>query len=214
MKLTLLDKPTLERLYAQEMCADFPKSELKPLGAILRLMDMGQYEPLLVEEHGEPAGYAMMWLLPNGEGALLEYLGILRQKRNEGLGSKLLNLLAARYGQILGEAEAPCSDNQIENDLRHRRIAFYLRNGYLVLDYQCALFGVRFHCLYHGHETEDRKVEAMHHGVYAGYFSPAHMARYIQLPLNPGEAVRPAPEWVEEFVENGVSSQYFQLDLL
>ena len=67
-----------------------------------------------------------------------------------------------------------------------------------MLDYLCALFGVRFHCLYRGPETDDRKVEALHRSVYAGYFSPAHMERYIQLPLRPGETVKPAPEWVEE----------------
>ena len=73
-----------------------------------------------------------------------------------------------------------------------------MRRRRRVLDYQCALFGVRFHCLYRGPEADDRRVEAMHRGVYAGYFSPAHMERYIQLPLAPGEAVKPAPEWVEE----------------
>ena len=125
-------------------------------------------------------------------------MGVLRGLRNGGLGTKILALLADRYGQIFGEAEAPCSDDPVENDLRRRRIAFYERNGFRVLDYECALFGVHFNCLYRGPETDDRKVEAMHWGVYAGYFSPAHMERYIQLPLRPGEAVKPAPEWVEE----------------
>lgn len=67
-----------------------------------------------------------------------------------------------------------------------------------VLDYECALFGVRFKCLYRGPEGDDRKVEALHRGVYAGYFSPAHRSRYIQLPLRPGEEIHPAPEWMEE----------------
>ena len=67
-----------------------------------------------------------------------------------------------------------------------------------MLDYQCALFGVRFNCLYRGPEGDDRKVEALHREIYAQYFSPAHMERYIQLPLRPDEAVKPAPEWVEE----------------
>ncbi|MCI9308813.1 MAG: hypothetical protein HFF27_04810, partial [Oscillospiraceae bacterium] len=116
----------------------------------------------------------------------------------------ILELLAARYGQLFGEAEAP--DPQAspeENSLRRRRIAFYERSGFRVLDYLCALFGVRFHCLYRGPEADDRKVEAMHRGVYAQYFSPAHMQRYIQLPLGPDEAVKPAPAWVEEAYPGG-----------
>ena len=67
-----------------------------------------------------------------------------------------------------------------------------------MLNYECALFGVHFHCLYRGPEQEDGKVQELHRGVYAGYFSPEHMARYIQLPLAPGEPIHPAPRWVEE----------------
>lgn len=198
MELKLLNKNELAGLYRDELTADFPRAELKPLGAMLRLMDRGQYDPLLVTEAGETVGYAMVWLPAGREGALLEYLGVLRGKRNGGLGARILTLLADRYGQIFGEAEAPASDDPAENDLRRRRIGFYVRNGFRVLDYECALFGVRFNCLYRGPETDDGKVQALHRSVYAGYFSPKHMERFIQLPLRPGEAVRPAPAWLEE----------------
>lgn len=198
MELRLLKKSELKSLYTQEMTVDFPKSELKPLSAMLRLMDLGRYDPLLVTDNGQPVGYAMIWLPEDRAGGLLEYFGVLRGMRNGGLGTQILGLLIERYGQMFGEAEKPCSDDPAENDLRRRRIAFYERNGFRVLDYECALFGVRFNCLYQGPETDDRKVQAMHRGVYAGYFSPAHMERYIQIPLCPGEAVKPAPEWMEE----------------
>ena len=161
MKLNLLNKEELTNLYKDEMMFDFPRAELKPLRAMLRLMDMGQYDPLLVTaDQGVALGSAIIWL-PR-------------------------------------EAEAPTSDDPAENDLRRRRIAFYERNGFRVLDYECALFGVHFNCLYLGPETDDRKVEALHCSVYADYFSPEHMARYIQLPLHPGEAIQPSPAWVEE----------------
>lgn len=198
MELKLLSKEELTALYQKELIEVFPHSELKPLRAMLRLLDMGRYEPLLVTDGDRPVGYALVWLPEERNGALLEYFGVFRGLRNGGLGTKILELLMERYGQIFGEAEAPTSHDEDANALRRRRIAFYERNGFRVLDYQCALFGVRFHCLYRGPETDDRKVEAMHRGVYAGYFSPAHMERYIQLPLAPGEAVKPAPEWVEE----------------
>ena len=199
MKLNLLNKEELTNLYKDEMMFDFPRAELKPLRAMLRLMDMGQYDPLLVtDDQGVALGYAMIWLPRARNGALLEYLGVLRGKRNGGLGSQVLPMLASRYGQLFGEAEAPTSDDPAENDLRRRRIAFYERNGFRVLDYECALFGVHFNCLYLGPETDDRKVEALHRSVYADYFSPEHMARYIQLPLHPGEAIHPSPAWVEE----------------
>ena len=198
MELTRLNKEQLSELYNHELVVDFPKAELKPLHAMHRLMDMGRYDPLLVLDGGVPVGYAMVWLPTTRDGALLEYLGVLRGKRNGGLGSQILTLLADRYGQLFGEAEAPSSPDPAENDLRRHRIAFYERNGFRVLDYECALFGVHFNCLYRGPETDDRKVEALHRSVYADYFTPPHMERFIQLPLRPGEAIHPSPDWVEE----------------
>jgi len=199
-----LTKQELTDLYNSELVADFPKSELKPLKAMLGLMDRGKYEPLLVTDGGQTVGYAMVWLPTERTGALLEYFGVLRGKRNGGIGSRILDLLAARYGQLFGEAEAPTSEDPAENELRRRRIGFYERNGFRVLDYECALFGVHFNCLYRGPEPDDRVVEKLHRSVYADYFTPAHMQRFIQLPLRPNEPIHPAPEWVEED-EDGVS---------
>lgn len=199
MELKRINERELASLYREEIVFDFPKSELKPLGAMLRLLEMGQYDPLVVIEDGETVGYAMMWLPKSRKGALLEYLGVLRGKRSGGLGARILPLLAQRYGQLFGEAEAPTSDNQEENHLRRRRIEFYQRNGFRVLDYECALFGVHFNCLYCGPEKDDRVVQALHYSVYADYFSPQHMQRYIQLPLNPGDEIHPASAWIEEF---------------
>ena len=201
MELRLLNREELAALYQQELMVVFPHAELKPLSAVLRLMAMDRYEPLLATEEDRPVGYALMWLPEDRNGALLDYFGVFRDLRSAGLGARILSLLGERFGQIFTEAEAPCSHDEDENDLRRRRIAFYERGGFRLLDYQCALFGVRFQCLYRGPEADDRKVESMHRGIYAGYFSPEHMERYIQLPLAPGEQVHPAPEWVEEALE-------------
>jgi len=198
MELKSLNKEELTRLYEHDLVRDFPQAELKPLKGMLRLMDQGQYLPLLVSDQGENIGYAMMWLSPERDGALLEYLGVFPDLRSGGYGTKILALLMERFGQVFGEVEAPVSKDPAENHLRRRRIAFYERCGFRLLDYDCALFGVHFKCMYQGPETDDRKVEALHRSVYAAYFSPAHMARYIQLPLRPGEEIHPAPAWVEE----------------
>ena len=73
MKLKLLTKEELTGLYQSEMVFDFPKAELKPLRAMHRLMDRGQYDPLLITDDGEePLGYAMLWLPQSRQGALLE----------------------------------------------------------------------------------------------------------------------------------------------
>ena len=48
MELQNMTKEDLAALYENEMTTDFPKAELKPLRAMLRLMDLGRYDPLLV----------------------------------------------------------------------------------------------------------------------------------------------------------------------
>ena len=73
MELRTLNKEELTALYRNEMTEDFPSAELKPLSAMLRLMDLGRYDPLLVTEGGEAVGYAMLWLAEGRAGALLEY---------------------------------------------------------------------------------------------------------------------------------------------
>ena len=200
MELKLLNKDELTELYQKELCVDFPKSELKPLRAMLNLMDLGRYEPLLVLKEGQAVGYAMIWLPTNQDGALLEYFGVLRGMRNSGLGSQILHLLQTRYVQLFGEAETPDSGSPEIDDLRRRRLAFYQRNGFRITDYECALFGVHFKCLYCGPLTDDRAVESLHRSVYADHFSPSHMEKYVQLPLLPGEPIHPAPEWIEESI--------------
>lgn len=197
MKLELLDAQGLSALYSRRVTEDFPPSERKPLSAMLRLLDRGKYEPLLITQEDRPVGYALMWLLPDTQGALLEYFATLPAVRNQGLGSRILALLAQRYSHLIAESEEPEGP---EDALKCRRLAFYQRNGFRLLNYRCALFGVPFRCLYRGPEPGDRAVEALHRGLYASYFSPAHMERYIQLPLGQNEAVLPAPQWVEELL--------------
>lgn len=208
MKLKLLNEGELTRLYESEMVHDFPRVELKPLRAMKRLMTMGCYDPLLVtEDDGTARGYAMVWLPEDRRGALLEYLAVLRGQRNNGLGAVTLDLLFDRYGHLFGEAEFPDSPDPAENDLRRHRLGFYQRNGFRILNYECALFGVHFNCLYRGPEQDDQAVLSMHRGVYANYFSPPHLERYIQLPLTPGEAIHPSPSWVEEDEEEVFGTQ-------
>lgn len=198
MELKPLDKADLSDLFARDISFDFPKTELKPLKTMLAMMDAGCYEPLLAVRDAEPVGYALCWLPEGQKGALLDYLGVLRGKRNGGLGSEILALLAERYGQLFGEVETPEEGPPDVRELRRRRIGFYERNSFRVLNYDCALFGVWFKCMYRGPETDDCKVLTLHRSVYARWFPPERMERYIQLPLHPGEAVKPAGAWIEE----------------
>ncbi len=56
MELKALNEKELASLYQEEMEYDFPQSELKPLGAMLRLVELGQYDPWVAQENGEEGG--------------------------------------------------------------------------------------------------------------------------------------------------------------
>lgn len=198
MELKRLNEQELTQIYQNEMVHDFPPAELKPLSAMTGLLRDHRYDPLVLTCGDETLGYAMVWLNRERTCALLDYLGILRGKRNGGLGAQLLGLLSQRYPCIVGEAEAPVSDDPAENELRRRRLGFYERNGCRKLNYDCALFGVHFHCLSLGSDLPDEELLKLHRQVYAEHFSPIHMERYIQLPLKPGEQIHQVAQWLEE----------------
>ena len=198
MELNLLNESELETLYHAELVHDFPPAELKPLWAMTRMMEEGCYQPLVFVDNEEILGYALMLLEEERRCALLDYLAVLRGRRNAGLGSRLLALLGERFKGIIVESEAPDAPTEEENTLRRRRLAFYERCGFRMLDYECGLFGVHYRCLYRGPEKNDRTVLAVHQRVYSSHVPPAYLDRYVRLPLEQGEIVQPISEWREE----------------
>ena len=97
MKLNLLNKEQLTDLYRTEMVFDFPKAELKPLRAMHRLMDRGQYDPLLITDDGEePLGYAgVNTVLDEG---YINNVAVAPQFRRQGVADELIAALV-RFGR-------------------------------------------------------------------------------------------------------------------
>lgn len=189
MKLTELNGSELDRLYTEEMIGDFPADELRPLRDFQRLRTTGRYRALAArEEDGTLLGYALMWESENEAWALLDYLAVLRGRRNGGIGGRILDALALRWPNIVLEAEDPAATEDADaRELRVRRLGFYGRNGFRVMDYDNALFGVRFKCLYRGGEGDGAAVLARHAALYDRVFVPAQLACYCKIPLWPGE---------------------------
>ncbi len=202
MQLRKLTPKQLSDLYERELKKAFPPEELKPLKAMLGLMEQNKYDALgLCDEKGLH-GYALMWLEPDYPFALLDYLGTLEGERGTGLGAEMLALLRehyAHYRGIFGEAEAPENGDPEEEPLRCRRLAFYERNGFRYGGYDCALFGVRYQTLIMGDEdVTPQELVAAHQGIYGGYMPKHIYQRFIQIPLRPGEAVKPLGDWIED----------------
>ena len=89
MKLKLLNKCELKSLYNAEIVDDFPRAELKPLRAMLRLMDMGQYDPLLItDDDGNALGYAgLQTVLDEG---YINNVAVAPDYRRQGVAGELI----------------------------------------------------------------------------------------------------------------------------
>ncbi len=199
MELRPLTIDELRVLYHGQMTGDFPPEELKPLFAMKHMYAQNRYRPLVMTDGGTQKGYAMIWLDRSGRYALLDYLAVLRGMRGTGLGSALLKLLQEPFPSLLCETEVPEeTDDPEEREVRKRRIRFYLRSGFRVLNYDCALFGVRYHVLYRGPETDDAALLRQHQAIYDDRLTSWLLARYLQIPLRPGEAVRTPAAWKKE----------------
>lgn len=148
MTIVPLTKEQAADIYQAHLCQDFPPDEQKTLDILLKAMDAGKYECYGLTEN-ELLGYAFFVKL--GTDYLLDYLAIVRGKRDLGLGSLFLEKLSRQLkdaGSILVEVEEPASGkDEAERSLRSRRKAFYLRNGFADTGVNAEAFGVNFRLL-------------------------------------------------------------------
>ena len=157
-EIRLLDAAALRRVYRDHVKADFPPAERKPLAMIERQVRTGQYDTLGLFRGEALLAYAFLWRDKEGHCALLDYLAVCRGGRGQGTGSAFMEQLKAHYGGFDGllveaEAEDPQAGEE-QNALRRRRIDFYRRCGFRMLDYKARLFGVTYAMLASGTLTD------------------------------------------------------------
>lgn len=201
MYLNVMTPEELERAYRTDLTEAFPPSELKPLGAMEAMRRQGVYEPLCLRDGtGDVLGYILLWKHEDGRYVLVDYLCVPAGKRNGGTGGMLLREAIARSPKdtvFIGETEAPTGDPD-RDALILRRLGFYARNGAKTLGYDSALFGVRFKTIcWADPMPEEGEILRKHQEIYLRQFDRKKYDRFIQIPLLPGEQVKPVTEWTE-----------------
>lgn len=191
-EIRLLDAAALRRVYRDHVKADFPPAERKPLSMIERQVRTGQYDTLGLFQGEELLAYAFLWRDSVGRCALLDYLAVCRGGRGQGTGSAFLEQLKAHYGGFDGllveaEAEDPQAGEE-QNALRRRRIDFYRRCGFRMLDYRARLFGVTYSMLASGTLTEADALAAhrRHYRLDEPGFNP--LRAMAEIPCSSGSA--------------------------
>ena len=186
MELRLPSLTQLRQIYEADMKEAFPPAELKPLSAIERMWQEGKYKPWCLFDGEKIIGLAFLWLGKDPGWALLDYLCVSFDYRNDGLGSKILELLkeAEPGAVIFGEAEAPV--HAPDPAMAERRLGFYLRNGLRIAGYDTDIFGVHYKTLYLADaKVEDGALMEAHRAVYRGSFTAEKYARHVIIPRDP-----------------------------
>lgn len=140
-----LNEAALRGIYGVYMHEAFPPAELKPLAAMLRLMERGRYLCYGYYRDGRLAAYAFFYRHA-GRVLLLDYFAVTPELRGRGVGSAFLAALDVVLGDvcILAEVETPDSHDAGLNAMRLRRIAFYERAGFSLTGAACRLYGVHY----------------------------------------------------------------------
>lgn len=172
MQLKAISAAVLSDIYREHMVCDFPKSELKPLSALLRCMETGSCVPYALYDGDDLAAYAVMLCAKPGEACILDYLATVRDRRGTGAGSEMLRKLQAElteYAGILIEYECPADDvDEAERTVRLRREHFYLKNGVRKTTIDLILFGVHFSIGYLpcARDVDDKTLQRMQTEIY------------------------------------------------
>ncbi|MCC8039355.1 MAG: GNAT family N-acetyltransferase [Bacteroidales bacterium] len=135
MKITLravneADFKIIEPLYV----ASFPAEERRDVKDLTdRALDHGDpfFSLQVIEDDGVIAGFLTMWRLPMVD--YIEHLAVEPAKRGNGFGAEAITLVKEKTNRpILLEVERP--DLAPDKALAERRIAFYNRLGFSVID--------------------------------------------------------------------------------
>ncbi|MBR7149786.1 MAG: GNAT family N-acetyltransferase [Oscillospiraceae bacterium] len=182
MEIKIPTREEFRLVYERDMKSAFPPDELKPLHAMESLWDEGVYRPWCMYEGEEIVGCACVWQYEPGW-VLFEYLCVSAPRRNDGIGSAIIQKLheAERGNVLFGESEIP--EYAEDSSMAARRIAFYKRNGYRQAFYDNTLFGVPFHTLYWSEREIDEKVLLeKHQSIYRNRFGEEKYARLFNIP--------------------------------
>ena len=152
-----------EELYNTYLTHTFPADEVKPFKTLRGLMEKGQYSCFGFYEEDQLTGYAFLCEDKEHTVPLLDYYEIMENRRGQGYGQKIIELLREiykSYHYLILEVEDPeyAKDEQDLN-IRTRRIKFYEKCGLLYAGIKTNVFHVDYMVLLMVCEKEPSALE-------------------------------------------------------
>ncbi|MDO4281207.1 MAG: GNAT family N-acetyltransferase [Peptococcaceae bacterium] len=164
-----MDAETLTAVYNNSMKTTFPRMELKPLKAMLRMQADGCYDVWgYYSDAGELLAYACVCNVSTP--VLLDYLAVVENHRGEGLGSIFLGALMSDkslYPAMMLEIEAvSAAEDAADREKRARRLRFYEKLGFVLTRTEAHVFGEHYWVLDNQSELGDHDVNDAMTDVY------------------------------------------------
>lgn len=122
----------------------FPDNERKPWEIMEACVSKGTMKMYVIEKQNEVI--ALAFVILDDAYLLLDYLAVAKAYQNQGIGSQILHSLAQSYPHLALLVEIEDYD-VYQEPIMKKREAFYLRNGFQVMDYRIILFGVAMQIL-------------------------------------------------------------------
>lgn len=116
----------LESIY-KSYCDAFPEDERRNETQFWKLLNNAFVSINSIENGKEKLGYIIIWQLSSA--VFIEHFEIFPALRGKALGGELLSYLLNKYPLVILESEP-----DFLNTIAGRRIAFYKRNGFVILD--------------------------------------------------------------------------------
>ena len=175
-----IDFEKFKTLYQEHIINDFPENERPGLkGFQIRIVEKGE-QVFIFEEEGIEKGYIILKTIENY--IFVSFLAIFKEQRGSGLGSKLLKELLEKYKEkkrIILEVEDPdFAKDKEEEQLRKRRINFYKRAGFkLIENLEAEVFKVHYKIMiFHPKEQINSKEEIK--SIYEKYYNQILKEKY------------------------------------
>lgn len=145
-----LNLEQVEKIYKEELVRHFPADEVKPLKSIERMWKMGAYQAFGLYEmvSDELMGYAFFSKKPGNDMILMDYLAVLEEYRNKGLGAVFLQemkgIMKAYKGILIETEDVDFAQNAEEAEVCQKRDAFYAKNGVIKMNVKSTIYGVHY----------------------------------------------------------------------
>jgi GNAT superfamily N-acetyltransferase len=122
----------------------FPDNERKRWETMEACVSKGTMKMYVIEKQNEVI--ALAFVILDDAYLLLDYLAVAKAYQNQGIGSQILYSLAQSYPHLALLVEIEDYD-VYQEPIMKKREAFYLRNGFQVMDYRIILFGIAMQIL-------------------------------------------------------------------